>query len=401
MSGRGVRGTPVTVLLILLAASCTPGDGPDPDGTDTGRQTVRIALIGDMSGPDRDRVVHVFQAAELAIAQAAGPGGGGGARLPVDVELVRFDTEGSSAVAADAAAQVEADPSFVGVIGPATAEDTEAAGDVLDAAGIPFVTPSATADDLADRGWANWFRSVAGGGDVASPAARFITNVVAPASACVAADSSDLATTLKDAVVALLLESGVEVPVDVELEEGARDFSLLVTQIAAAGCPALFISGSAPEAGAIRSQLDTAGLEHVIMVGGDGIMREDFLSTAGDAAEGTIAICPCSDLSTSADPAAQQFISDYQAEYGVAPGPYGAESYDVAQIFLAAVKVGSTTREEVSSFVRDLPGFQGLTKSYTFLENGELAPDSQILYFYEVQSGDWVPVGPSDQVLAI
>jgi len=356
---------------------------------------VKIGFFGALSGDYKLLVVHGFQGAELAFKQANESG-----ELPVKVTIVPFDTQGSGDVAAPLVDQVVGDDAFVGVIGPAFSGESHAVGDRLDEAGIPFVTQSATDDALAENGWTHWFRGLGNNSDMGAPAGEYIASVLGATTACAASDGTPYGLGLKDLAVEAMEGAGVTVSLNEDVEPGGEDYSALVTKIADSGCEALFYGGYSPEAGLIRSQMNDAGLEGVTMVGGDGIKDDTFTSTAGDTGDGTISSCTCADISASDDPAAQKFISDYQAAYGEPPGVYGAEGFDIAQIYIAAMKAENTDKASITTFIQDLDGFQGLTKSYTFEDDGQLAAASKIIFFYEVQGGVWTVLGPSDQVLA-
>jgi branched-chain amino acid transport system substrate-binding protein len=135
------------------------------------------------------------------------------------------------------------------------------------------------------------------------------------------------------------------------------------------------------------------------MVGGDGIKDSVFLDTAGESGEGTIVSCPCADLSASDDEAAVAFNEAYEAEYGEPPAIYAAEGYDVASIYVEAFKNDATTREAIVEFVHNLEGFEGLTKTYTWEDNGELTEEGKVIYFYEVQGGEFVVLGTEEEVI--
>ena len=68
-------------------------------------------------------------------------------------------------------------------------------------------------------------------------------------------------------------------------------------------------------------------------------------------------------------------------------------------MYIAALKDGNTDRQSITDFLHNLNAFPGLTKNYTFQDDGELAPDARILFFYEVQKGAWNVLGSSDEVV--
>jgi branched-chain amino acid transport system substrate-binding protein len=384
-------------VLAIVAAACSDDSSTPAGGGSTGggeKPTVKIAFIGALSGDYKLLVVSGFNAAQMAFEQANAAGD-----LPVTIELVDFDSQGSGDIAAPLVDQITGDDAFVGVIGPAFSGESAAVGDKLDQAGIPFVTQSATDDALAQNGWTHWFRSLGNNSDMGAPAADYIARVDNATTVCAASDGTPYGLGLKEVAVDQFATDGVEVTLNEDVEPGGKDYSALVTKIDDAGCEALFYGGYSPEAGLIRAQLNDAGLEDVPLVGGDGIKDDTFITTAGAAGEGTISSCTCADLSASTDADDQQFVSDYTAEFGEAPQVYGPEGWDIAQMYIAAFKAGNTDRESITTFIAGMDAFHGLTKDYTWEADGQLAPEARILFFYEVQGDAWVVLGPSSEVV--
>jgi branched-chain amino acid transport system substrate-binding protein len=387
------RALAAIAVVAVVATGCskkTEGGSGEGGGT----QTVKIGFFGALSGDYKLLVVSGYNAAKMAFDEANASGD-----LPVKIQLVPFDTQGSGDVAAPLVDQVVGDDAFVGVIGPAFSGESAAVGDKLDQAGIPFVTQSATDDALSQNGWTHWFRALGRNSDMGPPAADYIAKVASATSACAVSDGTPYGLGLKDEAVKEFGNLGVDVPLNEEVEPGGKDYSAIVQKIGDAGCQALFYGGYSPEAGLIRKQMTDAGLQDVIVVGGDGIKDDTYITTAGDSGDGTISSCTCADISKSTDPAAQQFTKDYSAEFGEDPQIYGAEGYDIAQLYIGAMKDGNTDRESITTWLHDVQGFQGLTKAYTFDDTGELAPEARVLFFYEVQKGAWTVLGSSDEVV--
>jgi branched-chain amino acid transport system substrate-binding protein len=384
----------LSAVFAVVAAACGDDDGDGGDGAGDGqKETVKIAFFGATTGELSALVVPGLQGARMRFQEAMEAD-----EIPVDVEVVDFDTQADPAVAAPLVEEVVNDEEFVGVIGPAFSGESAGVGDRLDEAGIPRVTQSATDDALAQNGWVGWFRGLGNNSDMGLPAGRYIA-AQEPNSVCAASDGSAYGLGLKDIVVETLEGDAIEVPLNEDVEPGLDDYSALVTGIADAGCEILFYGGYSPEAGLIRDQMTDGGLGDVTMVGGDGIKDSVFLDTSGDSGDGTIVSCPCADLSASEDEAAQAFNEAYEAEYGEPPAIYAAEGYDVASIYVEAFKNDATDRASIIEFIGNIEGFQGLTKSYTWEDNGELTEEGKVIYFYEVQGGEFVVLGTEEEVV--
>jgi branched-chain amino acid transport system substrate-binding protein len=393
-----LRAIAVVALVGLVAAAC--GKSSTSGGGGGGGQTVKIAFFGALSGDYKLLVIHGYQAAKLAFDQANAKGD-----LPVKVELVPEDTQGSGDQASPLADKVVNDPSYVGVIGPAFSGESAATGDRFDQAQLPFVTPSATDDALATHGWTHWFRAVGNNSDEAKPSALYIQNVIKPNCTFVASDGTAYGHGLAAIVYNVLKDAGQPVEQEEQVAPAQKDYSALVTKIQGSGCGALFYGGYSPESSLIRKQMTEAGLDKVTMVGGDGIKDDTFLSTAAASGDGTISMCPCvspADLAkagVSAD-LISKLISDYKAKFGQDPGIYAAEGWDVAQIFIAAFKAGKTTRQDITDYIRNLQGFQGLAKTYSWQPDGELFPADRTMYAYEDKGGEWTFLGNAADISA-
>jgi branched-chain amino acid transport system substrate-binding protein len=395
-----LRAMAAVAVFGLIAAACGKDNTPSGGGGGGNKPTVKIEFFGALSGDYKLLVVHGAQAAELAFAQANAAGD-----LPVKIEFVKNDTQGSGDQAAPLADKVISDSSVVGIIGPAFSGESAATGDKFDQAGIPFVTPSATDDALATHGWTHWFRGVGNNSDEAKPSAAYIQNTAKPNCTFVASDGTAYGHGLAAIVETVLGDSGQPVKPEEQVAPAQKDYSALVTKLQGSGCKAFFYGGYSPEAGLIRKQATQAGLGDVVMVGGDGIKDETFTGTAGNAGNGTISVCPCvspADLAASAGNVAgiQKLITDYKAKFGEDPGIYATEGWDIAQIYIAAFKAGKTSREDITSYIRGLQSFPGLAKAYSWQPDGELFPASRTMFVYEVKDKEFEFLGDAATVTA-
>jgi branched-chain amino acid transport system substrate-binding protein len=379
-----LRLTELVDVLGLVAGGCSKKSAT------SGSKTVKIADVGALTGPNAQLVVPGFNAVKLAFSQAnAGKFG----KLPVKIEVVGEDTQGQPTMAPAIANKVASDPTFVGVIGPNFSGESLASGPIYDGAGIPFVTASATRTTIDQQGWAHWFRANANDDEQGPTAGNYIGKVIKPNCAFVTSDDSAYGTALATTVGMTLGEDMIPVTAEIRaVATGQTDFSAVITKIRDSGCKAVFYGGYDAEAELLRPQMVQAGLTGVTLVGGDGIKSSDYTSKAGSAGEGTIAACPCTDITKSTDPSAATFISDYTKLVGQAPGIYSAEYYDVARLYIQAFKSGATTRAAITDFL-DKVRYTGLTKSYAFLTNHEINQADVKIYIWKDVGGTWAYQG--------
>jgi branched-chain amino acid transport system substrate-binding protein len=409
-----LRVLAATSAALVLAAACTrsqasPADSPTPTPSSpapatASSGTVKIAFMGALSGPDSSLILPAYQSVQLLVTMA---NEGAFGSLPVTIELVGEDTQGLPDKAIALSAQIANDPSFIGVIGPGFSGESAAAGATLDAGGIPFVSASATNPNLASNGWAHWFQANADDDEQGPAIARYIARVLRPARCVfVASDDSLYGEGLASIVLDSLSGLGVGVKAklgSVSAAQGpgapAEGIAETATRAARSHCSVAFYGGYASEAGTLRRLMTRQGLTRVTLVGGDGIRDDDFGHIAGRAGIGTVAACPCIDPMEDPTPAAARFVREYSARWNQPPGIYAAEYWDVAQMYVAGLKAGKTTRQSLSDFVQGLKGFQGITKSYSFDSDGQLDSRDAHIYFYLETRFGWSFLGNAADVI--
>ena len=387
-----VWGVSLVIAVGLIAGACS-----SKTNTNTGAQkTVKIGFFGALTGGNAALVVPGYQGVQLAFNQAnAGQFG----TLPVKIQVVGYDTQGSPTVIPPLATKVANDQSFVGVIGPNFSGESKASGPIFDGAGIPFVTNSATNPGLAQNGWTHWFRAQGNDNSQGPTLANYIAKVMKPNCAYVASDDSTYGKGLADIAAKTMQTDGLKETSELgAVTTGAKDFSALITKVKTSGCAVLFYGGYTPEAAPLRKQMVSGGLKNVTLVGGDGIQDAGFLTNSGADGEGTIASCPCGPISAlSTNPAVAPFVTAYKAKWGADPGIYSADAYDVARMYVEAFKSGATTRQALTDWFAKAD-YKGLSKEISFTTDHELNPAAVKIYLYKDVSGAWSFLGEAKDV---
>jgi branched-chain amino acid transport system substrate-binding protein len=355
------------------AAACQETEGGGGGGTSCG--TIKIGIFGAFSGGNAGLVLPSRDAAKLAVKQynAANPN--------CQVTLVEADTEGSGEKAAPVATQWAADAAMIGVIGGHFSGETAATIPTFEGAGLPMVSPSATRTDLTTLGPKKMFHRVVGNDASQGPAAgRYIKNVLNSTKTYVVDDGSSYGAALADEVKKIATVVGSD-----KVQEKQVNFDATVQKIKTAGADVVFYGGYTNEAAPFLKQLRQAGVT-AKFVGGDGINDSAFPTGAGATeSEGALITCPCIP-----PPPSGTFRTDFEAEYGSAPGVYAAEGYDAATVLLDAVKDGKRTRADVLAFVNAY-NKQGVSKSIKFDASGEVDPSVVVIWMYKVEGGKIVP----------
>jgi Periplasmic binding protein len=350
--------TPLAIGMLL--AACETAAPASPTGPGSPTPVVKVAFVRDLSIPDtEEHTLPASQAIRLAFETAAlqDPSA-------VPFELEEFD------LAEDAAdlESIDADPSYVGVIVAPGVNGDDAELD----ADLPVLSLSGLGAGDGRRAW---------------------VRMVAPLTTTV----DTLAVRLRRSSACVLAEDPPPDPLYGLLSEAlpgatARtvDPSAAATVAREAGCDVVIWAGGPSAAGeAVRSlqRLDLA------FIGGDRLLDPDFLSMAGSAAEGAVALCACANVSTSTELAARRFIQDYQSEHGVAPGAFAVEGWDAAHVILRAAGDRGITRALLARSLGRLTTADGLEGTRRFAADGEPLEPRALLRLYRVEGGRWVRAG--------
>ena len=342
----------------------------------------KIAYQGPLTGDYAALGENMINGIDLAVNQATEEGALGEG---VEVAVERFDSQGSGDQAPPLANQAAGDESIIAMVGPAFSGESQASGPILDEAGLPFITPSATTPSLSDQGWTHFFRTVGSDKDQGPVAAQFIAEELGATKVAIMDDSSDYGKPLADFVEETLeSEFDVEIVERQGVEAGQQDYSAAVGRIAQSGAEAIFYGGYYAEAGLIKKQLADQGKGDIPFVSDDGAFDGAYFDTAGkESSENSYVTYPGIDV-TSADPT---FVDAYKAEFDTDPGAFSIESYQNAQIIIEGMKAGSCDRESLTEFIRSFDG-EVAGKQISFGENGDI--EAGPFTVYKAEAGEWV-----------
>lgn len=358
---------------IVVAGLALTGCGTTEGGGGAGAEDecdVTLAFFGPQTGDAAGLGKPIIQGAQLAIDQY-------NADADCKVTYEQIDSQGSPDQAPSLATEAAGNESIIGIVGPAFSGESDAAGPIFAEAGLPTVSPSATNPELADHGWDTFHRNLGNDATQGPAAAKYIKDTIKAKTVFVIDDASEYGKGLADIVTNDL--GNVVVDSDT-VQQKQTDFAATVTKVTSSNADTVFFGGYYAEATILIRQLRNGGFEGTFVVA-DGVKDPSYVENAKAAAEGTIITCPCIPAD---DPAVTEFAEQYEEEFGEAPGTYAAEAYDAANIFLAGLEDGATTREEMLEFINNYDE-KGITKQLKFDEKGE--PSDVHVYAYTVKDG--------------
>lgn len=370
----------------LLLAACTRE--PPPDLVEPGRgspspaATVRVAVLRPGSGPSFiPRVLPAEQGLRLGFDE-----GMAGAGVAVEVEPV--DVSAPPEEVARRLGELAADPAVVAaVLGPGWRPPRDLVAS-LAGAGVPTVSIT----PLGAPGEPAWRRVVAPVGAEGSALAAFLRGLpAAQDGVCLAGGGRGEPEGAGR--VARRIRGELRGQVPVHRLPRTRPPADLAAEVAAAGCGAVVWLGGPEGGAAVRRALSERGLRGVLLLGTDRLKDPRFAELAGALGEGTVAACPCADLSLSTEPRALRFVHAYAEAFGAAPGIFAVEGFDAARLLLRAIVEGGPTRRGVAEALAGTRVHEGLGGAYRFGDDGELLVPGVRLYRDE--GGRWVPLpGP-------
>lgn len=292
-----------------------------------------------------------------------------------------IDTQADPAQSPALATSTVKDECVLGVVGGMYSGETRAALPIYLAAGLPVISPSATAVDLPSVGKSVFHRIVAND-DVQGPA--LATLAAKGGKVFVVDDSSTYGKGLADIVRAKL---GKKLVGSDAVTTGATNFSSVVAKVKKSKATVVFYGGYYPEASKFVKQLRTnASTKNVKFLGGDGVLDNQYIKLAGKYAEGTSFTAPYQPMAD----VDKKLAAEYKKFSGVDPAVYTLETYNATGFFLAGIKAGKTTRESLNSYVSST-SYKGVGQTIKFDSTGE--PSIKVMNEFIVKKGVITYVG--------
>jgi len=393
--------------LLLTMAACGGDDEKDTGGATTSATTasaggenvltipkgesIQVGVTAVLTGDLGHLGEAVLEGAKLASEQKGDVEG-------FPIEVVSADDLCDSSGAEPAAQQLLANDNLVAVIGSICSGVNVTVQPTYEEAHITQVSSGSTAVRVTypegREPFDTFLRTVVHDGVQGVKQAEYATEVLQSTSAYIAHDTDAYGTGLADVFEDKFKELGGEVVGRQGWEKGQTDFAALVTSVTTENPDLVYVASFDPEAAAFITQLRTAGYEGDFM-GGDGVITEQFLTLAGDNAEGAYLTKPAP------NPAPEQFQADFEEAAGFVwdRDPYTAETYDAYTVIFNALtevaKVVDGNLEIDLDALNDAmheQDFDGVSGHISFDDHGDVAlvPGDPPIIFFKVEGGKYV-----------
>jgi branched-chain amino acid transport system substrate-binding protein len=315
---------------------------------------------------------------------------------------IRFDGLNSgcdSQVGLAAAAELSADPTIAGVIGPSCSSEARTGLPLLSKAGFPMISPSTTAPDMTEPGnpnnHAGYLRTAQNDIVQGTAAAEFVYNVLGVRTAATINDGSPYSKQLQQIFSDHFKKMGGNITAQGTIAPDQTDMSAVLNKIAGGNPELIYLPVFLPAGPTIVLQArTTSGLEKTRLMGADGLFSPDMVNKTGGAIDGFLVSSPFI-----SSPAYDGLIKKYEAKFGMAPiGAYHAHAYDAFMLLKAAIEksavldldgtlhIGRQALRDALYATRDFPGITG---SLSCTPTGDCA--SPVIGIYEYRSGEYPP----------
>lgn len=361
------RTGPIVAFLFTMLVAFSPSHAKE----------IRIGLITPLSGDVKTFGESVRNSFLIAVEEANARGGVAGMKITYVIQDDRNDpTE-----AANVANLLVNQHRVKAIVGSVTSKTTIPVSDIIQAAKIPTITPTATNPKVtvADGKRKDYmFRACFIDPFQGAVLAKFSRETLQGKNAAVLFDASNdyskgIAEVFRDAFRKL----GGKVTAYESYGKDDVDFSALLTKVKASGADILFLPDYYNKVGLIARQAREKGI-NARMVGPDGWDSPDLVKIAGSAIEGGY----FSNHYSPDDrrPEVVAWVKKYKERYGQVPDALGTLAYDGTNLLFEAIrKAGSDDPKKIRDAIASIRDFKAVSGKSTMDGNGDMIKSAAIL----------------------
>jgi branched-chain amino acid transport system substrate-binding protein len=371
----------VWAFVLALGLSACGKKEETATGASAGEMTVKIGQVSPLTGPQAHLGKDNDNGARLALEEINARGliiGGKKIRFELISEDDQADPKTATIVA-----QKLVDAQVKGVIGHLNSGTSIPASKIYHDAGIPQISPSATAIKYTEQNYKTAFRTMTNDRQQGKVLGEFAVKEMAAKRVAIIDDRSAYGQGLADEVEKAVKASGGTVVAREYTNDRATDFTAILTSIKGKDPELVFFGGMDPQGAPMVKQMHGLGL-NAKFLGGDGAQTTEFLKLAGKDSEGVTASSP--GLPLDVMPGGKSFRDKFTAKYG-AIQTYAPYAYDAVYALVEAMRIADSV--EPSKYMAAIPKvrFTGVTGEIGFDEKGDVLGGAITLY--RVKGGKW------------
>jgi branched-subunit amino acid ABC-type transport system permease component/ABC-type branched-subunit amino acid transport system substrate-binding protein len=328
---------PVLILLFLLAFdACAPRPISASD-------EIRVGIITSLTGAEARFGQAQQRGYEMALDEINARGGVLGKRLA----LVYQDDTSRPEVAMAGTEELAGDPEIVALSGAFSSSATFPSTAVANRYQVPMLVPTAVTDEITRQGYKWVFRVCAPANSYGVAILEFLANEKMATRLAVVFENTQFGTSVAEATRQHAAEHGIEIVAFEAYDQGATDFTPMLTRVKSLGPDAVMMVSYLADATLLMRQSREIDFNpRVFAAGGSGFSLPDFIKGAGDTAEYTISVTQWTP--DAIWPGSREWAERYRARYKAEPGYHTVQAYVALKILCEAIsRAGSADRQAI------------------------------------------------------
>lgn len=346
---------------------------------------IKIAVQAPLSGEQAALGEHIKLGAQLAVEESVKAI----KALGYDLELVPQDDQAKPEVGVANARNMVSDPDVLAIIGHFNSGVALPASEVYKDAMLAMISPANTATEITDRGYPNVNR-VCGRDDVQGPVgARFAAEQLKAKSVYIIHDKTLYGQGVAENFRNEAKKLGLKV-LGFEGTEERANFSPMIIPLKAKNPDLVYFGGIYHQGGLLLKQLREKGVSAKFM-GPDGLDSAEMVKIAGPSSVGSYYTSVAGP--PEAYPETAAFAKKFKARFNKEVESFGLYGYDATMVGIKALEQWfkanpgkKPSRAEVSTAVRKLKGFKGVTGAIEFDNKGDPVKAKYFVLQFEKQS---------------
>lgn len=331
---------------------------------------IKVATQTPLSGEQAAIGEHIKLGAQLAIEEAAKNFRG----LGFDLVLVPYDDQAKPEVGVANARNIVADPDILLIVGHFNSGVALPASEVYKDSMLAMISPANTATEITDRGYANVNR-VCGRDDIQGPVgARFAARDLKLKTVYIVHDKTLYGQGIADMFRNEATKLGMKI-LGYDGTEERANFAPMIIPMKAKNPDLVYFGGIYHQGALLLKQMREKGVTALYM-GPDGLDSSEMVKIAASRVIGTYYTTVAGPMD--AYPESAAFAKKYKERFGKTVESFGMYGYDAAMVGLKAMEQviranrgKKPTRAQVTTAVRKLQGFKGVTGTIAFDEKGD------------------------------
>lgn len=346
---------------------------------------IKIAVQAPLSGEQAALGEHIKLGAQLAVEESVKAI----KALGYDLELVPQDDQAKPEVGVANARNMVSDPDVLIIVGHFNSGVALPASEVYKDAMLAMISPANTATEITDRGYPNVNR-VCGRDDVQGPVgARFAAQQLKAKSVYIIHDKTLYGQGVAENFRNEAKKLGLNV-MGFEGTEERANFSPMIIPLKAKNPDLVYFGGIYHQGGLLLKQLREKGVNAKFM-GPDGLDSAEMVKIAGTASVGSYYTSVAGP--PEAYPETAAFAKKFKTRFNKEVESFGLYGYDATMVGIKALEQWfkanpgkKPSRAEVSTAVRKLKGFKGVTGAIEFDNKGDPVKAKYFVLQFEKQS---------------